>query len=155
MDGNCNVHGRFGNPLQDIAETYVSAEILEPGDVVSLHTERDVIVAATHMNCSRVIGVISTNPGFLLGGGTDIEDRESDGPARYPVALCGRVPCKVTDEGGPIRRGDLLASASRPGYAMRARSSGDGMYRSGTIIGKALGTLASGDGTIEIFVMLR
>jgi hypothetical protein len=41
-----------------------------------------------------------------------------------PLALCGRVPVKVTLEGGPIRIGDYLTSSSRPGYAMRATAPG-------------------------------
>ena len=35
------------------------------------------------------------------------------------VALAGRVPVKVTDENGPIQKGDLLTTSGKPGYAMR------------------------------------
>lgn len=35
------------------------------------------------------------------------------------LALLGIVPVKVTDEGAPIRPGDLLVISSTPGYAMR------------------------------------
>ena len=73
----------------------------------------------------------------------------------YPVALCGRVPCKVTDENGPIWRGDLLTSAGTPVHAMKAvpaTVNGAPVYRPGTLIGKALEHLASGCGTIEVFV---
>ncbi len=63
-----------------------------------------------------VIGIISTAPGTLLNSNAkDTRER------LFPVALCGRVPCKVTDENGPIRRGDLLTASSTPGYAMKAK----------------------------------
>jgi hypothetical protein len=58
----------------------------------------------------------------------------------------------VTDEGGPIRRGDLLTPASTPGHAMRAAA---GAHVPGTIVGKALEPHAEGEGMIEVFVMLR
>jgi hypothetical protein len=68
------------------------------------------------------------------------------------------VPCKVIDENGPIERGDLLTSSSTPGHAMRASSvmlDGQEIQRPGTIIGKAVGSLASGTGIIEVFVTTR
>jgi hypothetical protein len=76
----------------------------------------------------------------------------------YPVALCGRVPCKVTDENGPIERGDLLTTSSTPGHAMKAtpvRVGGIDVFRPGTVIGKALERHKSGKGMIEVFVALR
>jgi len=68
------------------------------------------------------------------------------------VALAGCTPCKVTDEGGPIRRGDLLTSASTPGHAMRAAND---EQKPGIILGKALEAHAEGEGMIDVFVMLR
>jgi hypothetical protein len=68
------------------------------------------------------------------------------------------VPCKVTDENGPIERGDLLTSSSVPRHAMKAKPivvDGQPIYRPGTLIGKALESLASGKGMVEIFVCLR
>jgi hypothetical protein len=45
---------------------------------------------------------------------------------------------KATTENGPIRPGDLLTSASKPGYAMRCED----IHRcEGAIIGKALEAL--------------
>ena len=67
-----------------------------------------------------------------------------------PVALSGRVPCRVSGENGPIRRGDLLTPASRPGHAMRA-----GDAPPGTLIGKALADFDGDAGTIDVFVFVR
>jgi len=59
---------------------------------------------------------------------------------------------------GSIKRGDLLTTSPRPGYAMKAQPvdvAGVEIYRPGTIIGKALEPLDSGQGLIEIFVVLQ
>jgi hypothetical protein len=136
---------------RDIAETYLSAQSLEAGDVVSLAEEDDRIVASAAARDPRVIGIVSRSPGFLLGSPDGPAARDAE-PTLHPVALLGCVPCKVTDEAGPIHRGDLLTSASLPGHAMRAAP---GTQAPGTIIGKALAPHAVGAGLIEVFVMLR
>lgn len=51
---------------------------------------------------------------------------------------------------GRIEPGDCLTSSPRPGYAMKSSNP-----RTGTIIGKALGSLGSGTGTIPVFVQGR
>jgi hypothetical protein len=146
----------FQTGPRDLAEIYFSHVPLTAGDVVSLDPEADVIVPASEANCSRVIGVVSTEPGVVLNSQINRADPPSDGRTGFPIALTGCVPCKVTNEGGPIRRGDLLTAASRPGYAMRAAPIGtEGVYRAGTVIGKALGSHSEGEGVIEIFVMLH
>ena len=146
----------FQSGPRDLAEIYFSRAPLTPGDVVSLDPDADLIVPASEANCRRVIGVVSTEPGMLLNSLINRDDLPADGSYGFPISLSGCVPCKVTDEGGPIRRGDLLAAASRSGHAMRATPIGaEGVYLVGTIIGKALGSLHAGDGMIEIFVMLH
>jgi hypothetical protein len=56
-----------------------------------------------------VVGVVSTNPGFLLGGGKGA-----------PVAFSGRVPVLVTSEAGQVNSGDKLTlSLTQAGYAMK------------------------------------
>ena len=123
---------------------------LEPGDVVCFAADSDTVVRSTRPNDLMVCGIVSTEPGLLLN--SDI-DRPEDG--LFPVALSGRVPCNVSDENGPIRRGDLLTTSSTPGYAMRAQPieiDGQAVFRPGTIIGKALGTHRNGLGRIEVFV---
>ena len=59
---------------------------------------------------------------------------------------------------GAIHPGDLLTSSPSPGYAMKAQPvnvSGVEFYRPGTIIGRALGGLESGQGTVPVFVSLK
>jgi hypothetical protein len=69
-----------------------------------------------------------------------------------PMAMVGIVPTKVSAENGPIRRGDLLVTASRPGYAMKGT---DHTRMMGAVVGKAMGSLDSGLGVIEVLVSLQ
>ncbi len=136
---------------RDLAENFQSDETLAPGEIVCFHPERDAVVRSAQPNDPLVCGVVSTAPGVLLNSDPDAAGRDK----LVPVALCGRVPCRVVDENGPIRRGDLLTSSSTPGHAMRAdavRGDARQTYQPGTILGKALEVLAGGSGVIEVFV---
>jgi hypothetical protein len=133
----------------DLAEVYASCVPLEAGEVVCLHPDDDSIVRSTVPNDPLVFGVISTAPAHVLGKANGLG---------FPVALTGRVPCKVVAENGPIRRGDLLTTSSTPGHAMKARPLRGGdcsCLQPGTVMGKALGALPAGAGLIEVFVFLR
>jgi hypothetical protein len=69
-----------------------------------------------------------------------------------PIALVGRVICKVDAHTNPIKAGDLLTTSSTPGHAMRAS---DTSRAFGAIIGKALAALPSGTGLIPVLVSLQ
>jgi len=109
----------------------------------SIPRTRD-ITARPAAPCSQLVaGVVSTEPGFVLGHGEDTEGKTL-------LALAGIVPVKVTDEGGPIRAGDLLVASSTPSYAMRWDP------ESGEIcglVGKALEPLESDTGVILVLLM--
>ena len=60
------------------------------------------------------------------------------------VALCGRVPCKVT---GPVAKGDLMVSSALGGHAKADNNAGPGR-----IIGKAIGSSEGGEAVIEVLV---
>ncbi|MDR2426058.1 MAG: hypothetical protein LBD46_02590, partial [Endomicrobium sp.] len=125
----------------DLAEIYPSNEILESGDVVIISETRDGYVERSRTaNDTKVAGVISTEPGVVL----------NSGEKGYKLALVGRVPIKVNNEGGNIKRGDLLVASSTPGYAMKAADP-----KSGTIIGKALENFVSARGKISALVNLQ
>ncbi|PCH98704.1 MAG: hypothetical protein COB85_01050, partial [Bacteroidetes bacterium] len=106
----------------DLAEKFPSSEEgLEPGDVVVLDLEfRERIKGSCNGYEETLLGVISENPGVILGGNNK-ELEEIDAP---PVALTGRVPVKVTLEGGPIKIGDVLTSSSTPKHGMKASKTG-------------------------------
>ncbi len=64
------------------------------------------------------IGIISDNPGFVLGG------IDPQGDSFKPVALSGRVPVNVSTINGDIHFGDKLAASDIPGVAMKATGEG-------------------------------
>ena len=119
----------------DLAERYAGPADLEPGDVVCFGGDQEV-VACELDSCHRVAGVVSTDPAYLMNA-------EADG---HPIALTGRVPCKVS---GPVAKGDLLVSSSIKGHAKVDNNAGPGR-----IIGKAIGSSEGGEAVIEVLVNL-
>ena len=79
----------------DLAEKYTTDKEYEPGTVLAVATAGFSESTATWQSGQRVLGVISTNPAFLMND-------EAPGQA---IALRGRVPVKVV---GPIRKGQPL-----------------------------------------------
>jgi hypothetical protein len=96
----------------------------------------------------RVAGIMSGagtyRPGLVL-------DRQ-DGPSRRPLALTGKVWCRVDADSGSIEVGDLLTTSATPGHAMRAA---DPSRAFGAVVGKALANLVSGRGLIPVLVSLQ
>ena len=92
-----------------------------------------------------VSGGGSYRPGIIL-------DKQRDLPGRLPVALVGKVFCKVDADRSGIGVGDLLTTSATPGHAMRAA---DPARAFGAVIGKALAPLAAGRGLIPILVALQ
>jgi hypothetical protein len=64
------------------------------------------------------------------------------------VALSGIVPCKVDASYGEILPGDLLVTSPTPGHAMRRQDP-----IPGTVLGKALESLATGTDTILVLIV--
>jgi hypothetical protein len=125
----------------DLAEIYSSKENLEPGDVVVISQDIDNNIEKSKSPDSvRVAGVISTEPGLV------INSKEQG----YQLALVGKAPVKVTNEGGSIIRGDLLTTSSIPGHAKKASNP-----KTGSIIGKALENFSGTKGTILVLVNLQ
>jgi subtilisin family serine protease len=157
--GNVYAAGSFNSGGADVAEYILASEPLEPGDVVELDPHNPKHYRKVREPYSPwVAGVISTAPGFVLGAkhlslalSVNGEGRGEVEPGERPLlALLGRVPVKATTENGPIRPGDLLTSASKPGYAMRCED----IHRcEGAIIGKALEALDESEGVILVLLM--
>ena len=120
------------------------SEPVEPGDVLEIDPEHPGYYRKARGPCSALVaGVVSTQPGFVLGHGEDTEGKAL-------LALMGTVPVKVTDEGGPIRPGDLLMASSTPGFAMRWEpDSGKPCH----LVGKALDPWEEGSGLIRVLLM--
>ncbi|MBN2146757.1 MAG: hypothetical protein JW726_05180, partial [Anaerolineales bacterium] len=141
----------FATPANDFA-VMMAVEGMrskyEPGDVLVVRGDQGQAAGLSATAYSpTVIGVYSAAPGFL--GGQPVTEQREDSNT-IPVAIMGIVSVKVSAENGPIRPGDLLVTSATPGYAML----GDDPA-AGTILGKALGTLESGTGTILVLLMLQ
>ena len=119
----------------DLAENYTADAEYAPGTVVHFGGEQEVSICDVDM-CSKVAGVVSTNPAYLMNG-------RLESTHLVAVALVGRVPTKVR---GPVRKGDLMVSAGE-GHA-RA----EGIPQVGTVIGKALEDFNGDTGVIEVVV---
>ena len=134
----------FSGGHGDVAENY-RGEGVEAADVVVIGPD-GVLVRCTKAADSKVAGVVSTSPTM------QIEGQLKAGDGVVPLALVGRVACKVDATKHPIHAGDLLVSSSTPGHAMKCTSR---RPPAGTVIGKALEALESGTGVIQVLVMLR
>ena len=117
----------------DLAEIYESDSDYEVGTVVIFGGEKEITVSSMGAD-PRVAGVISENPAYLMNAGA----------VGQPVALQGKVPCKVV---GQISKGDMLVTHSQlPGVARKGNDP-----KVGTVIGKALEEYNSTEiGTINI-----
>jgi hypothetical protein len=121
----------------DLAEYYTADDRYGPGTVVCFGGDQE-ITQSTYSHDTAIAGVISTNPAYLMN--VDLQDG-------LPVALQGRVPCRVR---GMIAKGDRLVSSDVPGVAERLDMT---RYQPGCIIGKALESHDSaGEGLIEVVV---
>ena len=87
----------------DLAEIYESDADYEPGTVVIIGGEKEV-TQCKMLQDPRVVGVVSTNPAYLM-------NKDANGVA---VALRGKVPCKVE---GPVKKGEVLVTNVTPGTA--------------------------------------
>ena len=97
----------------------------------------------------KVAGIVSGagnfKPGLLL-------DKRTTGNKRVPIALMGKVYCKVDATSSPIEIGDLLTTSATEGHAMKAE---DPLKAFGAVIGKALGSIKEGFGMIPVLVALQ
>jgi len=119
----------------------------EPGDVLVIE-EDERLRRCLEAYDRRVAGVMSgagdLRPGIVL-------DRRG-GERRAPIALAGKVVCKVDAGYGAIGVGDLLTTSPTPGHAMRAA---DPSRAFGAVLGKALRGLPGGRGLVPVLVGLQ
>ena len=148
--GSITVDGNINAKYQDVAEWVDSSQKLAAGTVVILDpTKSNQVVASSEGYDTRVAGVISAQPGLVLG---------EAGKNRVLVASTGRVKVKVDATNGPIQIGDLLVTSDVAGVAMKSVPvdfGGVRMHRPGTLIGKALEPLAHGTGEILVLLSMQ
>jgi hypothetical protein len=122
----------------------------EPGDVLVVDSDHPGrFLKASGRYSTSVAGIYSTKPG-LIGRRQTTDAKVAS--TEIPMAMVGVVPTKVTGENGPIQPGDILVTSSSSGRAMKGT---DRSQFAGAIVGKALGSLSSGTGVIEVLVSLQ
>ncbi len=126
----------------------IATEAVEPGTVMVLADE-ETLRPSDEPYDRRVVGVVSGagayRPGIVL-------DKRPGVLGRAPIALLGKVCCKVDADFGPIAVGDLLTTSPTVGHAMRVS---DPLSALGAILGKAMRALQSGRGAIPVLVTLQ
>ena len=139
-----------GGDYAESVDVSGSREAYEPGDVMVIDTASEGRFQRSSTPYSTAVtGIYSTRPGVT---GRRQQTARETMKTEVPMAMTGIVPTKVSAENGPIRPGDLLVTASRPGYAMRGT---DRTQMLGAVLGKAIGHLDSGTGVIEAVVTLQ
>jgi hypothetical protein len=121
---------------------------VDPGTVMALDEEGSLLPSQRAYD-KRVAGVVSGagsyKPGIVL-------DKQQSVGLRQPIALLGKVYCKVDAQYGAIEVGDLLTTSPTLGHAMKAD---DPLKAFGAVIGKALRPCRAGVGLIPILVALQ
>jgi hypothetical protein len=103
----------------DLAEIYETDQEYEVGTVVMFGGDKE-ITAAQGYGTTKVAGVISTEPAFIM----------NNQAAGQPVALKGRVPVLVM---GTVKAGDFIIASDEAGIGVATDK-----YIGGAIIGKAI-----------------
>jgi hypothetical protein len=151
--GGVVIDGKAGDILllgEDCAEEFDVAEgsAAEPGMVMVLDAE-GALRPGKQVYDRRVAGVISgagdLRPALRLGS-------QLERAGHMPLALTGKVFCRVDADLGPVEVGDLPTTSSTQGHAMKASDSAKAF---GAVLGKALAPLKSGRGLIPILVALQ
>jgi hypothetical protein len=148
--GDMAVSGDVFLTGMDCAEQFdVCGPILpDPGTVVVIEEDgalRESGVAYDKKVAGIVSGAGEYKHALLL------DQRQSDKP-RIPVALVGKVYCKVDAQYSPIEVGDLLTTSPTGGHAMKVT---DPLKAFGCVLGKALKSLDTGKGLIPVLVALQ
>jgi hypothetical protein len=134
----------------DLAERFECDGTPEPGTVMAIDPSSPGRVrVASEPYAHTVAGVVSGANGLSAGVELAKDDHREGSIA---LALTGRVWVKCDASAGAIHAGDLLTSAARPGYAMRAA---DAARAIGAIVGKAMTSLETGSGLVLVLVSLQ
>ena len=134
----------------DCAEDFniATTKAIEPGTVMVINEDGEL--EAAHLPYDkRAAGVISGAGDFRPGITLDRKEKRDD---RLPLALLGKVYCRVDAQYGQIEVGDLLTTSPTSGHAMKVS---DPSRAFGAVIGKALGAMAEGTGLLPILVSLQ
>jgi len=126
-----------GTPA-DIAENVqVSDSSIEAGDIVAADPGSPETARKAVAGDQRLMGVISTDPGILISGGTNGK----------PLTLAGRVPVKIVADAG-IKIGDTVIISDQPGLGTK------GSNKIAPMVGVALTDQQVGVPTVMVQVQI-
>ena len=157
FEGDVEVTGDIRLLNADCAEDFNISDSelksVEAGTVMVL-TENGSLQSSYQEYDKKVAGIVSGASGYKPGIILDRQelDQNNKNKDRRPIALMGKVYCKVDARHSSIEIGDLLTTSSTKGYAMKAE---DPLKAFGAVIGKALGSIKEGFGTIPVLVALQ
>jgi hypothetical protein len=151
FEGNVVVTGDISLPNADCAEHFtIKDEVFADAGTVMALSETGELVPCVEPYERKVVGVVAGagtyRPGIIM------DSRGNSVGRRQPIALLGKVFCKVDAGYGAIEVGDLLTSSATNGHAMKAR---DTTLAFGAVIGKAMAPLDNGLGLIPILISLQ
>jgi hypothetical protein len=150
VTGDIRVTGDVMLSGGDVAEQFdvMESTEVEPGTVMILGGAGRVRVSREAYD-KRVAGVISGagpyRPGVILDHGNAYRHGQ-------PLALMGKVLCKVDASHGAIEVGDPLTTSPRPGHAMKVL---DPTRAFGAVLGKAMAPLAQGQDLLPVLITLQ
>src|SRR5574337_10223 len=135
-----NLAGKFVGDVEVTGDIrLVNADCAEDFDIIEASTEAGTVMVLDDQGAlrhsyqaydKRVAGVISGaghyKPGIIL-------DSHGSRTNRKPVALMGKVFCKVDAQYASVEPGDLLTTSPTPGHAMKVTDSHKAF---GAVIGK-------------------
>ena len=155
-EGSVSIDGKSGDiwlANADCAEEFEISESevcpnIESGTVMILDESGKLSISKSAYD-TRVAGVISGAGSFKPA---IILHKSKSENKRLPLALVGKVYCKVDADKSSITAGDMLTTSNTSGHAMKAE---DTTRSFGAIIGKALSSLKSGRSIIPILVSLQ
>lgn len=150
FEGDVEITGDLRLTNADCAEDFdvTNADKVEPGTVMVLGDSASLEPSVSAYD-KRVVGVVSGagdyKPGIVL-------DNHGLRPDRKPIALLGKVYCRVDATYAPVEVGDLLTTSPTRGHAMKAT---DQQQAFGAVVGKALRSLSDGKALIPILIALQ
>jgi len=112
----------------DLAERFESDAIYVPGTIVAIGGDKE-ITQTTSANDQDVLGVVSTDPAFLLNAKAGFNETHP------PVALAGRIPTRII---GPVTKGQRIVTSDTDGVARAGPPADLDTTSTHAIIGRAL-----------------
>jgi len=139
VHGEVRASSLVAQAVGGVAQCFHATGNLSSGDVVRVNDSGERVVRVRKQCDPRVMGVITDDPGVLLGGVSRT--------GVVVVAVTGVVSCKADALEQPIKVGDLLVASGEAGHARAVDSPAPG-----TVLGKALAPLAKGKGVVPVLL---